>query len=475
MYIQMKRYFYYLLLALLPVLPGCVKNPNITDDVFLGTPGATKNWVTGLKRQLALTVNAVVINAETVSDNYFNNYTQNSKVFDIPQIDYYDVDVNTIQVRVQQLRVMAEYGLTTVATADKATIASEKAFMLFCEAYARILSGELFTGLPGTNLGAVLTPQQHLQQAIALLDEAIATEPDATNKLSYTLLKARAYYGLGDATNASKYATEAIAKKDLLLQVAFDGLNGVSNDMQTAVYDAVPNRFAPLPRLDFLDPKYYYTGVAASNQKPVAIVKAEEGYLVLAEAQLSAGSLGVAKQTLKDLLTDVISKRPLVQVDDKNETRGGGNRKDYPLTAVKVKFDAADAARDGYVLNRQAGNVPVYIVSGTKVTAADIDATATQDDLLYLLYRLRQEIFFSEGRRMTDLGIKWPVSQTEQLNNKNVTAEHIKSQIPSFIPLSRGMDDFTNDVPGGVVTMKYDMNKVLVQNKTAKEIFPFIN
>jgi hypothetical protein len=37
------------------------------------------------------------------------------------------------------------------------------------------------------------------------------------------------------------------------------------------------------------------------------------------------------------------------------------------------------------------------------------------------------------------------------------------------------MDDFTVDAANGIVTMKYDMNKVLIQNKTAKEIFPFIN
>jgi hypothetical protein len=288
-------------------------------------------------------------------------------------------------------------------------------------------------------------------------------------------LKARAYYSLGDAVNAAKYANIAKAKNTLLRQVKYDGINGVNNDMQTYLFSSTNNEFAPLPRLDFLDPKYYHTGLASSDQKPVTIVKGEEAYLIIAESQIAANTLDEGRQTLKDLLTQVIAVRPVVQLDDSKETRNGGNRTDYPLTAVNVKFDAADSTRSNYVLNRKAGTISAYTVSGTKVTAAELDAAVTQDQLLYLLYRMRQEIFMAEGRRMTDLGIKFPVSQTEQLNNKNVKDTDIKAQIPSFIPLARGMDDFTYDVANGIVTMKYDMNKVLVANKQSKEIFPFIN
>ncbi len=337
------------------------------------------------------------------------------------------------------------------------------------------MSGEVFVALPGSSQGEVLSPTQHLQKALGLWDEAIAVEPDAAKKVAYTLLKARTYYALGDAGNASKLANEVLVQKNVLLQVAYDGLNNVSNEMQTATFVAQPNRFAPLPRLDFLDPKYFNVGVAAQEQKGIAIAKGEEAYLILAEAQLAGNDLIAARTTLQRLLAEVVSLRAVTAVDDSKETRNGGNRKDYPLTAMKVKFDVADSPRDGYVLNRQGGKVNVYGVSGTRVTAADLTAATTADALLYLLYRMRQEIFMGEGRRMLDLGIKFPVSQTEQLNNPHVKAEHTKGQLPSFIPLNRGMDDFTVDAVNGIVTMKYDMNKVLVQNKTAKEIFPFIN
>lgn len=471
----MQRYLLMLGLATVCFLPSCVKNPFVTEDVYLNTPNAAKSWANGLRRQLAQTMNAVVVNAELMSDNYFNNYTQNSKVFDIPQIDYFDVDVNTTQAEIQRLREMAVYGLNKIAPADAGITPADKATMLFCHAFSYLLSGEMFVALPTSSQGEVLTASQHLQKALPLWDEAIAAEPDASKKMAYRLLKARTWYALGDAVNASKSATEVLAQKTVLLQVAYDGINNISNEMQTGTFVAQPNRFAPLPRLDFLDPKYFNAGVAAQEQKSIAIAKGEEAYLILAEAQLAAGEPGTARETLKSLLTDVVNVRAVTLVDDSKENRNGGNRKDYPLSAMKVKFDANDAPRDGYVLNRQTGKVNVYTVSGTKVSAADLDAGTTTDDLLYLLYRMRQEIFMSEGRRMTDLGIRLPVSQTEQLNNPHVKTEHIKAQLPAFIPLNRGMDNFTVDATNGVVTMTFDMNKVLVQNKTAKEIFPFIN
>lgn len=474
----MKRYFLVFGMAASFALPSCVKNPYFTEDKFLSEANAAKSWSNGILRQLANTTNTVVINAELISDNYFNNYTQNSKVFDIPQIDYFDVDVNASQVDVQRLREMASYGLEKIVPADAGTTDKERAIMKFALAYSYLLSGEFFTAQPLSSKGEVFTSKQILEKALPLWDEAIAIEADADKKVAYTLLKARTYYNLGDAANAGKLANEVISKKkNVLFQAIYDGANGVNNEVQSCIFFSAsqPNRFAPLPRLDFLDPKYYHVNIVANEQKPVSLAKGEEAYLILAETQIASNDLPAARQTLKDMISQVINTRAVVPVNDNKENRNGGNRKDYPLTAVQVKFDANDTPRDGYVLNRQAGNVNVYTVSGTKVTDADLDAATTQDQMMYTLYRLRQEIFMAEGRRMNDLGIKLPVSQTEQLNNPYVKPEHIVKQLPSFIPVNRGMDDFTVEAVSGMVTMKYDMNKVLIQNKTAKEIFPFLN
>jgi hypothetical protein len=465
-----------IILLLLGTSACNVLNPNITDDVYVSNAGAASSWVNGVSRQLALTMNQVVVSSELVSDNYYNNRTQSSKVFDIPQIDYYDTDVNNMQTQIAVLRTMAEYGLSKVLPGDNTATATDSAAMYYSLGYAHIVSGELFVGLPGSEKGPVLTPVEHLNLAIASLNNAITlATAGSTDQLAYTLLKARAFYSLGNADSAVALAKIAMGIPTLLKQVKYDGTNGVTNDMQTYVFSSTYNEFAPSPRLDFLDPKYYHTGLASSDQKPVTIVKAEEAWLIVAEAAIAGNDLSTARTTLKDLLTAVVANRPAVSLDDSKETRNGGNRTDYPVTAELVKFNADDNARSGYILNRQAGNITAYTVSGTKVTATEIDAAITQDELLYLLYRMRQEIFIAEGRRMADLGIKFPVSQTEQLNNTHVKNTDIVAQIPSYIPLARGMDDFTNDKTTGIVTMKYDMNKVLVANKTSTYIFPFIN
>jgi len=451
-----------------------VSNPNITDDNYINTPGATSSWRQGLQRQLALTLNQVVVGTELVSDNYFNNRTLSSKVFDIPQIDYFDLDVDNMQRAVHRLREMADYGLQTVLPADTASTDVDKADMLFYKAYAHLLAGELFVGLPVMAKGKVLSPTEHFNLAVAALKEAVSLQSDVIEVATYQLLMARAYYGLGDKEAASLQATFVKAHSTLLKQVRYDGVNGVSNEMQNYSFSATNNEFAPLPRLDFLDPKYYHVGTVSQEQKPISIAKAEEAYLILAEAAIASGDLANGKEELLELLM-VVGQRPVVSIDGSRQTRNGGNRKDYPLVEVSVRFDAETPMRDGYVLNRQKGNITVHSVSATKVTPTEIEGATTPDQLLYLLCRMRQEIFFAEGRRMTDLGIRFPVSQTEQLNNNHVNEEHTKARIPSFIPGDRGLDNFTYDTQNGVVTMEYDMNRVLVDHQSAPEIFPFLN
>lgn len=453
-----------------------VENPNVTEATYLGTPQAAQSWVAGLRREMALMMNQIISGTELVSDNYFNNRTENSKVFDIPVIAAYDPDVNNIQAGIQRVREMAEFGIAKVALSDTATTNNQKAEMMLYRGYAHLVSGELFTGLPAARQGPVMSPPDHLFQAIADFSNALDLFTAQDDKLVCALLKARAYYGLGDAGNARTNAATALANPLLLKQINYDGVNNVNNLMQMNIFSSSFNEYAPLPRLDFLDPKYFNTGSLVTDQKPVTIVKAEEAYLIIAEAQIAATQLTEARQTLKDMLTRTVSKRPVTMIDGSRQKKAGGNRTDYPVTAdVQAKFDSNGSPLSGYILDRQAGLIPVYPVSGTKVTATDIDNAVDVDGLMYILYRLRQEIFLAEGRRMTDLGIRLPVSLTEQQNNPHVKPENTQPRLPSFIPLNKGMDDFTFDKANKIVTMKYDMNRILVQNKNAKEIFPFIH
>ncbi|WP_458628091.1 tetratricopeptide repeat protein [Winogradskyella sp. PC D3.3] len=468
----MKTIYIYITVLVL-TLTACVDNPNVTEDDFLENNNSATSWIMGIKRQLALTINDIVINSEMVSDNYFNNYTLYNKVFDIPQIDYTDIDGNSMQVEIGALREMAEYALETVLPSDPDATTQQWSYAYFAKAYALILSGENFTGLPMNSNSEAYTSSELLEASLGYLDLAIENESNSETILAYQLLKSRVYRSLGDVANAKSLALTVMSNNSLLFVVEFDGANGVPNEIQNATFTASENRFAPLPRLDFLDPKFFDLGTASEDQKSLSLAKVEEAYLILAEAYAAENNLEMAKSTLINLLDNVLVSRPIMYLDDSEELRNGTNRQDYPTTAVAVSFESGQGFQSGYVLDSQSDLIPVYTVSGTSVTHSDIDASGNTDDVLYLIYLMRQEIFISEGRRSNDLGIKFPVSQTEQLNNANISDEFTQPTIPSFIPLNLGLDDFTVEEVTGNVTMLYDMNRVLVENKTSNHVLPF--
>ncbi|MEO1010419.1 MAG: tetratricopeptide repeat protein [Bacteroidota bacterium] len=462
------------ILCIVMVFGSCVDNPNVTEDIYLNTPNSAKSWVNGLRGQLALTMNTILINTEMVSDNHFNNSTLYSKVFDGPVIDYRDLDVNILQQEIGRLREMADFGLEEVAQADEGIEAVDLEFMHFSRGFALLLAGENFVGLPIEPLGEILEWRSLLGIALEEFDLAIGRSSDAEAIAAYELLKARTHYRLGDLTSARDIATTLLGNTSLLFTANFDGENGFNNQMQGALFPIGPNQsFEPLPRLDFLDPKYFNLGPAASDQRPVSLAKAEEAYLIMMEAMLAENNLNGAKAIGLDLL-DVIDERPTQLLDDSAETRIGPNREGYPITTVRVREDENATFKEGYILDRQAGEVLTFTVSGTKVTREDIEDASTVDELLYLVYRLRQEIFLSEGRRMNDLGIRFPVSETEQLNNPNVSETDILPVIPSFIPLDGGMDKFSVDATTGDVTILFDMNRIIVENKVSEDVVPFM-
>src|SRR5262249_8497070 len=132
--------------------------------------------------------------------------------------------------------------------------------------------------------------------------------------------------------------------------------------------------------------------------------------------------------------------------------------------------------RTGFILTRQGPQIRVPTTSGTSVTNAQIDGIVTVDDGLYLLSLMRQEIFIAEGRRAADLGIRVPVSLQEITANTKAKADapYATAQIPQFIPGAYAMDQFTYDQTAKTVVMKYDMNRVIVQNKTSTSVLPLL-
>lgn len=454
--------------------PTDVVNPNVTDKAFVGSPGAGAAWLRGTQRQFVLTLNQVVLNTELASDNYFNNYTTNAQKFDVPVLEYIDPQVTSIQANIATLREMATFGLDTVFAHDSSVKPNDRAELLFYRGMANLFAGENFVALPASANGPIVTWQGLLNLAITDFSLARTTSTDAASIQSYTLALARAYYRLADKQNAVKEATALlVANPTFIRNAVFDPVNGPTNAMQTVLTSSV-NNLQPLPRLDFLDPKYPNRG--PNIQSPIAVLKAEEAHLILAEGLLSNNNVSAAKDRLKQLLA-LVQSRTTELVDNRIQLRGrAGGKVVYPNTSdTKVAFAPGDPLLSGYVLTRSAGNIRVATVSGTSVTSARIDAITTVDDGLYVLYLMRQEIFIAEGRRMADLGMRMPVAQTEILANPNATAnaDYTQPVIPSFIPLAFGMDLFTYDATAKTAIMAFDMNQVLVQNKASAFVLPF--
>ncbi len=458
------------------ISPSDIVNPNVDEDTFKKTSNALQSWVNGTNSTLATTVSKFVELTEILSDNYFNNYSQSSKVFDFPTILYTDPDVTTLQRGVGALREMALNGLSNISKTDNTMTVEQEFNLRYVEGYSYLLAGEYFVGLPEENGGEIKDWKHNLNKAIDTFNSCLTLAQTNDDKAFINTLLARAFYKLGDKQTAVSHAQAALdLSADFVKQVTFDGKNSVDNSFQGYVY-GLPygTAFQPLPRLDFLDPKYFQT-TDPLEQRPICIAKAEEPYLIMAEAEIADNDLAHAKQTLTNLLA-LVKARPVQKgVNDQVEQRDNGGYKKYPnSSAFKVAASANDSLRAGLILDRQAPKlIDIPYISGTSVTQQMIDQCDGQDNLLRLLYLMRQEIFFGEGRRAADLGIRLPVCEVEAANT--ASEGYTQAQIPPFIPLNQDMDAFTIDDKAKTVVIKHNMNNVIVDNKNTEYVAPFFH
>lgn len=452
------------------VKPDDVVNPNVDESAFLNSDNPMETWVNGTEKEFALCMSDFVELMEILSDNYYNNYTRSSKVFDIPQLLYTDADVTRLQRNVGKLREMADYGLNTVARVDANTTDADRFHLLYIKAYSFVLAGDFFLALPVQSGGELVEWQEQLRTAMTVLDEALGYAQTDADRAFVHALYARAAYRLGEKALAQSHATQSLSlDATLCKQVKFDSKNGVLNTAQEAIWGTW---FQPLPRLDFLDPKYYQ--LTSTDQTPITVAKAEENYLILAEAAVAEGNLGSAKTQLGNLLQLVKARPVQTDVDDQLEGRYNGGHRHFPNDPnYRVQASATDSLRTGLIIDRRAPHlITVHYISGTSVTQAMIDGLTTKESVLETIYLLRQEVFFAEGRRPADLGIRLPVCEVEAAAVKGASA-YTTAQIPSFIPLNQGLDDFTVDEEAQTVTIAYNMNRVIVDNARSNEVVPF--
>jgi len=444
-----------------------IENPNLPIDQAVNLPNPAAPWVNGLNEQIATTYNEFLVTAELSTDNYENVQTFFNQNVDAGTYRDVDDDFDDTQLSIATLREQAAFGLENILPNDEnAQGTALEAEMHFYKGLGNLLAGELVTAFPAEANGEVVTPDQHFQIAVSDFNNALAVTPSAPAAVGYHLALARAYYNLGDQANAVASANNALsanASNDFVRLVEFDGVNGPTSNMQNAVYDRANfDDLQPLPRLDFLDPKYAQDG---SNDSPVPLLKIEEAYLILAEAALADNDLPEAQTQMQNAL-DVVGNRPTRDFDEGAEgrldPRGDGFQRPNN-SSFEVLFGPDDTnPKSGYILDRTASTT-VPIISGTSRTAADITGLSSNLEALETLYLMRQEIFFGEGRRIFDLGIRWPVAEVEALNNPNISDNDRQPVIPGYLPSAEDMDGFT--INGNTVTMSVNLNRILAEQK----------
>lgn len=462
-------------LFLLPLLlvAGCdlidptqVHNPSITDkNLFEDASGGAEPLLVGLEYAYSNAAMRTAIYTDLVSDNYMNTSTYLSTIVDNPRLiaptEMMLSDVDEIYFRLQNLNALANFGLSTVLPSDNLATHPQIARVHFYKGMALLMMSENFAAFPIVENGLMVKSEDAVKMAIESFNTSYQLDPGGNNGVNCKLALARAYRFAGDKVNAAAAANEAVGMSaNYVLFARFD-VSHLINDVWTFTISRTDDDMQPLPRLDFLDPK------SLTKDAQLPTLKSEEAYLILAEAALANGDNTEAKAQMINAV-NLADSRDVVQFTDNDRRRNRPNS-----DTEKVKADASAPAMNDLVYKRSGSNVNVHVVSGTSLTPDFINSLSSAEDIYYNLYLLRQQIFFLEGRRMSDLGIKLPVMQREIEANPNINAGDYGTYIivPAYIPAEEGMDSFTMD-GSGTTTIAYDMNKIIVQNLSS--VAPFL-
>lgn len=448
--------------------PTEVTNPQITDDALReNATGGTAALVTGLRRQFSVAMNSSHI-IDVASDNYFNTASFISNNLDRPSsVTPNDLTLPGVYHSYLQLNALVDFGLNTIIPNDQQATNDQKGETYFYKGMALVILAENFSSFPVVELGPLVTSKEAAAQAVEAFKTAFATTTNANMKINCKLGLARAYRLVGDKANADAEAKAALA------------LPNAANYVFFAQYDAAQltntpfgritslTDLQPLPRLDFLDPKY------TTNATSIPALKSEEAHLIIAEVALVNNDLAAARTSMVSAVTVARARATVTTYRDPDPRTSRPND-----AALKVKAGPNAPALSGLIQKRGGTGgtlVTVYPVSGTSVTAADINALTTANALYKMLYLLRQEIFFLEGRRMSDLGVRLPVSIRQIQTNTNVAdgGPGTVTVVPAYVPSGgNDLDRFTVDTATATVTIATDMNQFIADN--INSVSPFL-
>ena len=302
-----KRPFLPMAIAVLVGFQGCdfldptnVQNPLTTTDDLANAEEPTAALLPGLRAQFARAISAVVSTTENVSDNYSIHGTGINKDFDNPRAVTSQVANGTgtggggAYWNIQELRALADFVLE-IATGDATATQSQIAEARYYRGVALVMLAENFSAAPVELDGAALSGRELLTLAVTELQGATGS-----GSLAHATL-ARAYRLLGDAANAVSSANSALALGDGFYNLQEYDAATLTNTPHAFLVTRALQEMQPLPRLDFLDPKFL------SRAAGIAYAKGEEMYLIKAEAAFAGGDFvaGRAEGGIFRTLADV--------------------------------------------------------------------------------------------------------------------------------------------------------------------------
>lgn len=468
------------LLALLAIT-GCdaidptqVNNPTTTDDDLAEATDPTEALLPGLRAQFARMINAYVV-AEVITDNYSIHGTGIVVDMDEPHevtsdlVNSTGTSASGVYWNVQELRALADFVINEIAPNDPGAPPALVAEAHYYRGMAFLTMGEVFSHVPHEEDGTPQPSETALSKAIADLQAGTGFGPQANAAL------ARAHRLLGDAGAAASAANAVLNTAPNFLYAPNYDEQFLSNTSVFFLVLRALQEMQPLPRLDFLDPKY------TERDSPIPIAKAEEMYLILAEAALASGNTAEAQNQLASAIT-LANSRGSVSFDDIDERRNADLSLRPRSSEIVIRADADSPYRAGLVLDRPSDGLLIPNISGTSLDADSVAALSSASELWHSLWLARQEILLLEGRRLADLGIKLPMMLREIDQNDNINEGDPGTLpiVPGYVPQNPryAMDIYTpldlyDGVDPGVplietqVTMHIDMNKVLVANNAS--------
>ena len=472
----------FLAAAGLVVLAGCdfldptgVENPRTTADDLAEAAEPVRALLPGLRVQFARAVGSVAVIAEVASDNYSVHGTGLSTVWDDPRT-VQPTDMNStagatgIYWNLQELRALADFVLNDIAPGDETAGNDLLAEVHYYRGMAYVMQGENFTHVPTEANGAPRPSSELLQRGVSDLEQSLSLDGSAAFAVAARAGLARAHRAAGNREAAMQAANQALGQSgDFVFSRLYDATFFTNPPHLFLVVRAL-KEMQPLPRLDFLDPKYL------TRESGIPVAKAEEMHLILAEAALSTGNWQAARDHTADAVALALSRG--TSSFDEDDIRLNGDLSPRPRNSeIVIRADPDSPFRAGLVLDRP-GVIQVPTVSGTSLDADSVRALATEDEAWHAFHLARQEILFLEGRRLSDLGIRLPMMLREIDQNPSIDqgSPGTTVTVPSYIPPNDRMnrfdpaspydgDDLDSPLSTTEVTILFDLNRILAENR----------